>query len=92
MHFTICIKKELQDLCLLSQQEWPAGLYLPTSDMDLVIINSGCNDIERGLRALGKAMVGEGMARNVQVIPAANKWVQHGVPPSKLVKAPQCST
>lgn len=44
------------------------GLYLPTSDIDMVILDSGCCDAQSGLRALAKALTKEGVAKNIQVI------------------------
>lgn len=43
-------------------------LYLPTSDIDIVILDSGCCHIQSGLKALAKALTKEGVARNMQVI------------------------
>ncbi len=43
------------------------GLYLPTSDMDLVVTESGCHDVRSGLRALASALARKGMAKNMQV-------------------------
>ena len=45
----------------------PLGLFLPTSDLDLVIINSGCRDVSGGLRALANALTRKGMAKQMQV-------------------------
>ena len=44
-----------------------AGLYLPTSDVDLVILNSGCTDIVSGLRALAQSLVRKSLATGIQV-------------------------
>ena len=44
-----------------------AGLFLPTSDLDLVIINSGCRDVRGGLRALALGLTRKSMAKNMQV-------------------------
>ena len=44
-----------------------AGLYLPTSDMDVVVINSGCTDIPRALRGIGNLLVEKGMGKEIQV-------------------------
>lgn len=44
-----------------------SGLFLPTSDLDLVIINSGCRDVVGGLRALATGLTRKGMARSMQV-------------------------
>ena len=48
-----------------------AGLFLPTSDLDLVIVNSGCRDVRGGLRALANALTRKGMAKQMQVGPHA---------------------
>lgn len=48
-----------------------AGLYLPTSDIDAVILDSGCDDIPSGLKALAKSLLRKGMAKNLQVISKA---------------------
>ena len=52
---------------------WPgcAGLFLPTSDLDIVIINSGCRDVRGGLRALANALTRKGMAKQMQVYPCS---------------------
>ena len=47
------------------------GLYLPTSDIDAVILRSGCRQVQDGLRALANALSRRGMAKNVQVISKA---------------------
>lgn len=47
------------------------GLYLPTSDIDAVILHSGCRQVQDGLRALANALSRRGMAKNVQVISKA---------------------
>ena len=44
-----------------------AGLYLPTSDLDLVILDSGCSDIVSGLRALAQYLVRKSLATDIQV-------------------------
>ena len=43
------------------------GLYLPTSDMDLVVTDSDCSDVRSGLRALAAALSRKSMAKNIQV-------------------------
>ena len=53
---------------LLHSKMFLAGLYLPTSDMDIVIINSHCTDIPRALRAIGNILVENQMAKNIQVL------------------------
>ena len=45
----------------------PAGLYLPTSDVDAVVVNSGCADVPAGLKALAQSLLRKKLAKNVQV-------------------------
>ena len=47
------------------------GLYLPSSDVDLVIMDSGCRNEGDGLKALAIALSRRGLARNLQVIAQA---------------------
>ena len=47
------------------------GLYLPSSDIDVVIMNSGCSNQADGLKALAIALSRRGLARNLQVIAKA---------------------
>lgn len=47
------------------------GLYLPTSDVDAVVMGSGCTDIPQGLKALANALARRNMAKNMQVIAKA---------------------
>ncbi|KAK1275514.1 hypothetical protein QJS04_geneDACA022473 [Acorus gramineus] len=44
------------------------GLYLPTSDIDAVILNSNVTTIQMGLRALSKALSQRSIAKKIQVI------------------------
>lgn len=44
------------------------GLYLPTSDMDAVILDSACSDIRQGLKVLGKSLSSKGIAVDLQII------------------------
>ncbi|KAE8125824.1 hypothetical protein FH972_020594 [Carpinus fangiana] len=44
------------------------GLYLPSSDIDVVILGSGLENPQKGLVALSRALSRRGMARNIQVI------------------------
>ena len=64
------------------QSIWPAatvevfgsfatGLYLPTSDLDAVILHSGCTDIPQGLKALAIALSRKKMVKNMQLIAKA---------------------
>lgn len=50
---------------------YATGLYLPTSDIDAVVLNSGCTDIAAGLKALANALLRKQIAKNVQVIAKA---------------------
>lgn len=47
------------------------GLYLPTSDIDAVLINSGCGNVVSGLKAIASALHRRQMAVNVEVISKA---------------------
>ncbi|EOA13184.1 hypothetical protein CARUB_v10026211mg [Capsella rubella] len=47
------------------------GLYLPTSDIDVVILESGLTNPQLGLRALSRALSQRGIAKNIQVIAKA---------------------
>ena len=47
------------------------GLYLPTSDLDAVILNSGCTNIPSGLKALANALTRRSLAKNLQLIAKA---------------------
>ncbi|KAL1206614.1 UTP:RNA uridylyltransferase 1 [Cardamine amara subsp. amara] len=47
------------------------GLYLPTSDVDVVILESGLTNTQLGLRALSKALSQRGIAKNILVIAKA---------------------
>ena len=42
------------------------GLFLPTSDMDLVVTGSECGNVAQGLRALAQAFTRKGLVKNVQ--------------------------
>uniref|UniRef100_A0A2N9HDT9 polynucleotide adenylyltransferase n=1 Tax=Fagus sylvatica TaxID=28930 RepID=A0A2N9HDT9_FAGSY len=44
------------------------GLYLPTSDIDVVILGSGLENTQKGLVALSRALSQRGVAKNIQVI------------------------
>lgn len=44
------------------------GLYLPTSDVDVVILNSGCGDVALGLKALASALSRQGLGNSFQII------------------------
>eukprot|EP00898_Chlorokybus_atmophyticus_P008181 jgi/Chlat1/8364/Chrsp80S07796 len=50
---------------------YATGLYLPTSDIDVVILNSACVTPVDGLRALGNALARRNMVKNLQVIAKA---------------------
>jgi non-canonical poly(A) RNA polymerase PAPD5/7 len=47
------------------------GLYLPSSDLDLVILDSGCTHVPSGLKALATALARRSMVKNMQVIAKA---------------------
>ena len=44
------------------------GLYLPTSDIDAVILDSKCDDIKKGLKALARSLSVKGISVDLQVI------------------------
>ncbi|KAJ4843323.1 hypothetical protein Tsubulata_020929 [Turnera subulata] len=47
------------------------GLYLPTSDIDVVILDSGIKNAATGLQALSRALSQKGIAKKIQVIAKA---------------------
>ncbi|GIL46015.1 hypothetical protein Vafri_3108 [Volvox africanus] len=47
---------------------YATGLYVPTSDIDLVILDSGCSNVQSGLKALGNALNSRKVAQNIQVV------------------------
>ncbi|KAH9802691.1 nucleotidyltransferase family protein [Citrus sinensis] len=47
------------------------GLYLPTSDIDVVIMESGIHNPATGLQALSRALLQRGIAKKIQVIAKA---------------------
>ncbi|KAL6766404.1 TRF4 [Auxenochlorella protothecoides x Auxenochlorella symbiontica] len=47
------------------------GLYLPTSDIDAVVLGSGCEDVPQGLKALASALHRKHLAKDIQVITKA---------------------
>ncbi|CAK7327636.1 unnamed protein product [Dovyalis caffra] len=47
------------------------GLYLPTSDIDVVILGSGIKNPQIGLNALSRALSQKGVAKKIQVIAKA---------------------
>ncbi|XVF04204.1 hypothetical protein REPUB_Repub05bG0062200 [Reevesia pubescens] len=47
------------------------GLYLPTSDIDVVILGSGIKNPQTGLHALSRALSQRGIAKRMQVIAKA---------------------
>ncbi|XP_021894688.1 non-canonical poly(A) RNA polymerase PAPD5 isoform X2 [Carica papaya] len=47
------------------------GLYLPTSDVDVVILKSGIKNPQTGLQALARALAQRGIAKKIQVIAKA---------------------
>lgn len=44
-----------------------AGLYLPTSDLDVVVVGSGCADVRSALKAMANSLVRRSMGKNIQV-------------------------
>ncbi|XP_018455906.1 uncharacterized protein LOC108827054 [Raphanus sativus] len=44
------------------------GLYLPTSDIDVVILESGITNPQLGLKALSRALSQRGISKNIKVI------------------------
>lgn len=46
---------------------YATNLYLPTSDIDCVILNSNCHNIARGLYAISRSLSRRGLVRTVQV-------------------------
>ncbi|KAG7534119.1 polymerase nucleotidyl transferase domain [Arabidopsis thaliana x Arabidopsis arenosa] len=50
---------------------YKTGLYLPTSDIDVVILESGLTNPQLGLRALSRALSQRGIAKNLVVIAKA---------------------
>ncbi len=48
-----------------------AGLYLPTSDLDVVVVGSGCADVRSALKAMANSLVRRSMGKNIQVLPTS---------------------
>lgn len=48
---------------------YATDLYLPTSDIDCVVLSSGCTDVAAGLKALATASLRQGIAKGIQVSP-----------------------
>lgn len=44
-----------------------AGLFVPTSDIDLVVMDSKCDNIQSGLKALATVLARKGVAKSIQV-------------------------
>ncbi len=44
----------------------PAGLYLPTSDLDVVVLGSREADVRAALKAVATGLLRKDLARNVQ--------------------------
>ena len=44
-------------------------LYLPSSDVDMVVLDTGCGDVVECLKQLGRALVQQKVAEDVQVHP-----------------------
>ncbi|CAL8469529.1 g9070 [Coccomyxa elongata] len=47
------------------------GLYLPSSDMDIVVMDSKCGEVRPALKAVATALVRRNMAKNIQIIAKA---------------------
>lgn len=60
---------------------YATGMYLPTSDIDCVVLGSGAGTQADGVRALGKALSRRGIARKMELILKAR------VPIAKFVEA-----
>ncbi|XP_050217247.1 uncharacterized protein LOC126668071 isoform X2 [Mercurialis annua] len=63
---------------------YETGLYLPTSDIDVVIFRSGIKIPQIGLQALSRALSQKGIAKKIQVIAKAR------VPIIKFVEKRSC--
>eukprot|EP00192_Tetraselmis_astigmatica_P005246 CAMPEP_0117658106 /NCGR_PEP_ID=MMETSP0804-20121206/5687_1 /TAXON_ID=1074897 /ORGANISM="Tetraselmis astigmatica, Strain CCMP880" /LENGTH=528 /DNA_ID=CAMNT_0005464605 /DNA_START=120 /DNA_END=1707 /DNA_ORIENTATION=- len=50
---------------------YATDMYLPTSDIDCVVLNSGLTDVAAGLKALATASLRKNLAQNIQVIAKA---------------------
>lgn len=50
---------------------YATNIYLPTSDIDAVVLKSGCTNIPKGLKALANLFLRRKAARNIQVIAKA---------------------
>ena len=50
---------------------YETGLYLPTSDIDLVVFNTNCINLASGLRKVANHMMRHGMAKNLLVLSKA---------------------
>jgi len=50
---------------------YATNIYLPTSDIDAVVLRSGCTNIPKGLKALANLFLRRKAARNIQVIAKA---------------------
>ena len=76
--------------CHLSQVfgSYATDMYLPTSDIDCVVLNSGCTDVAAGLRALATAALRRNLAKNIQV---SNREAL-AMLPSRLTVPSRCQT
>ena len=50
---------------------YETGLYLPTSDIDMVVLNSNCTNVTAGLRLLANKASAAGIAKNLLVLSKA---------------------
>ncbi|CAG9460115.1 unnamed protein product [Pedinophyceae sp. YPF-701] len=74
-----CREEAVERVAAAVQSIWPtsrcevfgsfaAGLFLPTSDIDLVVLESGCGNVQSALQALANLLSRQGLARATQVI------------------------
>lgn len=51
----------------MGEGDGSTGLYLPNSDLDLVVMKSGCEDVVKGLKALATSLTRRSLATDIQV-------------------------
>lgn len=49
------------------ESDGSTGLYLPNSDLDLVVMKSGCEDVVKGLKALATSLTRRSLATDIMV-------------------------
>ena len=75
-----------------------AGLYLPTSDIDLVVMDSKCGDVPIALKALASSLLRRSMAKGIQVTACVPlSYLTHVIfifshPPPFSLPTQNCST